>query len=48
MTQQLTPTGPSEGNAGEEVDPDMPMRLWTALDRIERSEVLPREYDWYL
>jgi glutamine synthetase len=40
LTQGLSPTPPSTGNAGEEVDPDMPMRLWTALDRIERSTIL--------
>lgn len=40
LTQRLAPTPPSEGNAGETVDPDMPMRLWTALDRLERSEIL--------
>jgi glutamine synthetase len=40
LINKLTPTPPSEGNAGENVDPDMPMRLWTALDRIERSEFL--------
>jgi glutamine synthetase len=40
LTQCLAPTPPSEGNAGETVDPDMPMRLWTALDRLERSEFL--------
>jgi glutamine synthetase len=40
LTQGLVPTPPSEGNAGETVDPAMPMRLWTALDRLERSEIL--------
>jgi glutamine synthetase len=40
LTQGLVPTPPSEGNAGEMVDPAMPMRLWTALDRLERSEIL--------
>jgi glutamine synthetase len=40
LVNSLAPTAPSEGNAGEEVDPDLPLRLWTALDRIERSEIL--------
>ncbi len=40
LVQQLTPTPPSDGNAGETVDPDMPMRLWTALDRLEGSQIL--------
>ncbi|QYK42742.1 MAG: glutamine synthetase [Paracoccaceae bacterium] len=76
LARGLTPTPPSGGNAGDTADPDMPLRLWTALDRIERSafladwlgprypaayaaikraefeafmsDVLPREYDWYL
>jgi glutamine synthetase len=76
LANQLDPTPPSTGNAGEEADPDMPLRLWTALDRLEgstvmadylgprypaayaaikrsefeafMSDVLPREYDWYL
>jgi glutamine synthetase len=76
LANGLTPTEPSEGNAGETADPAMPRHLWTALDRLEASEfvadyfgapypaayaaikraeldaflseVLPREYDWYL
>jgi glutamine synthetase len=40
LTNRLTATPPSDGNAGETVDPDMPMRLWTALDRIEQSQFL--------
>lgn len=35
------PTPPSEGNAGSEMDPAMPARLWTALDRLEQGTILP-------
>jgi glutamine synthetase len=76
LANKMEPTPPSTGNAGEEADPEMPLKLWTALDRLEgsavlsdylgprypaayaaikrsefeafMSEVLPREYDWYL
>jgi glutamine synthetase len=40
LVSRLDPGTPSEGNAGETADPDMPARLWTALDRLERSELL--------
>jgi glutamine synthetase len=40
LSRQLAPTPPATGNAGEAADPDMPLQLWTALDRLERSEVL--------
>lgn len=40
LAQRLTPTPPSTGNAGEEADPAMPLKLWQALDRIERSTFL--------
>jgi glutamine synthetase len=36
----LTPTLPSTGKAGEEVDPAMPLKLWTALDRLEESALM--------
>jgi glutamine synthetase len=26
---------------GAEVDPDLPLRLWSALDRMERAAILP-------
>lgn len=41
LSKGLTPTPPSTGNAGEAVDPDLPLKLWTALDRLEAAEVLP-------
>lgn len=37
LSQRLEPTPPSTGNAGEEADPEMPLKLWTALDRLEGS-----------
>jgi glutamine synthetase len=40
LTQQLEPTAPSTGNAGEEADPEMPLKLWSALDRLEGSAIL--------
>jgi hypothetical protein len=40
LTRKLKPTPPSSGNAGAEFDPDMPNRLWPALDRIEKAEIL--------
>lgn len=40
LAQRLTPTPPSTGNAGEEADPAMPLKLWQALDRIEGSTLL--------
>ena len=40
ITRKLAPTPPATGNAGAEMDPEMPARLWTALDRIEGSEFL--------
>ncbi len=76
LTQSLEPTPPSTGNAGEQADAEMPLKLWRALDRLEGStvladylgvdypgafaeikraefdafmtEILPREYDWYV
>ncbi len=40
LTRGLPPTPPSDGNAGEEIAPDLPTHLWTALDRIETSGCL--------
>lgn len=40
LANRLHPTAPSTGNAGEEADPDMPLRLWTALDRLEGSALM--------
>lgn len=42
LTEKLEATPMSEGNAGETPDPGMPTRLWTALDRLETSTILPR------
>ncbi|MGA0235990.1 MAG: glutamine synthetase family protein [Alphaproteobacteria bacterium] len=40
LSNELTASAPSTGNAGEEADPEMPLRLWTALDRLEQSKLL--------
>ncbi len=40
IANELSATGPSEGNAGDSMDPDMPTHLWTALDRLAASELL--------
>jgi glutamine synthetase len=40
LSNKLAPTAPSTGNAGEEADPDMPLRLRTALDRLEGSSLM--------
>lgn len=40
LANRLTPTDPSTGNAGEVADPAMPLRLWTALDRLEGSALM--------
>jgi glutamine synthetase len=40
LVTRLGPTPPSTGNAGEAADPEMPLRLWTALDRLEGSALL--------
>ncbi|MGL5010382.1 MAG: glutamine synthetase family protein [Paracoccaceae bacterium] len=41
ITQNLSPTPPSTGNAGAEVDPAMPLTLWDAIARMEASTFLP-------
>jgi glutamine synthetase len=40
LVNRLDPGLPAEGNAGETADPEMPSRIWAALDRIERSAIL--------
>ena len=46
IANKLAPTPPSTGNAGEEADPEMPLRLWTALDRLEAFASFNGP-DWY-
>ena len=41
LSEELEPTEPGTGNVGEEVDPALPLRLWSALDRMETAEILP-------
>jgi len=76
LSEAIDPGPPAVGNAGERVDPEMPLKLWTALERMRAGEILPgylgadyvrayadlkeaefeaffseiltREYDWYL
>jgi glutamine synthetase len=40
LVNTLTPTPRSTGNAVEQTDPEMPLRLWTALDRLEGSALV--------
>lgn len=40
LARGLEPSPPSTGNAGEEADPAMPLKLWTALDRLEGSALM--------
>ncbi|OYW59220.1 MAG: hypothetical protein B7Z31_06220 [Rhodobacterales bacterium 12-65-15] len=40
LVNRLQPTPPSTGNAGEAADPAMPLKLWTALDRLEASTLM--------
>ncbi|MEM7056585.1 MAG: glutamine synthetase family protein [Pseudomonadota bacterium] len=41
LTNTLTPTAEGTGNVGAEIDPSMPLQLWTALDRFQAAKVLP-------
>lgn len=41
LTQKLDPGAPTGGNAGEVVDPEMPLKIWTALERMRGSRILP-------
>ena len=41
IARGLSPTPPSTGNAGEVADPGLPLRLWSALDRLEAGTILP-------
>jgi glutamine synthetase len=40
LTAGLEPTAIGTGNMGEEADPDLPLTLWTALDRFKRADLL--------
>lgn len=44
LKSKLTPMPLSTGNAGEEADPEMPLRLWTALDRLEGSALMAKYF----
>lgn len=43
LTRQLNVTDRKSGNAGAEIDPAMPVKLWTALELMRESEFL-KEY----
>ena len=40
LTRQLNPGDPVKGNAGTKVDPDLPLDLVTAMERLRHSQVL--------
>ncbi|MCU0803061.1 MAG: glutamine synthetase family protein [Rhodobacteraceae bacterium] len=44
LTNALTPTPESTGNAGAEVDPAMPLTLWDACARMEASTFLTASF----
>lgn len=41
IVRALEPTAAATGNVGAEMDPAVPVTLWSALDRMARAEVLP-------
>ena len=41
LANRLEPTPAGTGNVGESADPDLPLTLWSALDRLAGAEVLP-------
>ena len=41
ITNRLTPSPKAEGNAGAAVDADLPLTLWSALDRMGQATLLP-------
>lgn len=41
IARGLEPTGAATGNVGGEIDPAVPVTLWSALERMERAQVLP-------
>ena len=41
LTNSLTPSPKANGNAGAEVDDNLPLTLWSALDRMAQAALLP-------
>jgi len=41
LSAGLEPAGMGTGNVGEEADPDLPLTLWSALERFRQASVLP-------
>jgi glutamine synthetase len=42
LEAQLDPGDKHTGNAGNEVDSNLPLTIWQALDAIRQAEILPR------
>ena len=42
LEAQLDPGKKHAGNAGEAVDPHLPLTIWQALESIRDAEILPR------
>lgn len=45
MTRKLTPTPQASGNAGAQIDPNLPLTLWSALDRMRAGALLPDYFE---
>lgn len=45
ITNKLTPSPKVSGNAGAEVDPDLPLTLWSALERMRAGALLPEYFE---
>lgn len=45
LAADLTPTAMAEGNAGAEADPDLPLKIWSALDRMAAARRLPDYFE---
>ncbi len=45
LTARLTPTAKATGNAGTEVDPNLPLAIWSALDRMAGATLLPEYFE---
>jgi glutamine synthetase len=45
LEHRIDPGPMAEGNAGAELDPDLPLAWEAALDRLDQAEILPRYLD---
>ncbi len=41
LTQELEASAKGSGNVGEEVDPALPLSIWSALEQFRKADVLP-------